>query len=81
MITSLKRVLYTALSLIAGTAMSFGNPAEGGSTQLLSVTSLDLVIIVLYFVTVLGIGFYLKKYTKTGDDFFMAGRKITAWIA
>ena len=30
---------------------------------------------------VLGIGFYLKKFASTGEDFFMAGRKMTAWIA
>ena len=23
----------------------------------------------------------LKRYTKTGDDFFMAGREMTAWVA
>jgi SSS family solute:Na+ symporter len=43
--------------------------------------ALDLFIIVFYFVFVLGIGFYLKRYTKSGDDFFMAGRNLTAWIA
>ncbi|MES1261456.1 MAG: sodium:solute symporter family protein [Acidobacteriota bacterium] len=30
---------------------------------------------------VLGIGMYLKRYTKTGDDFFLAGREMTAWVA
>ncbi|MBV9406469.1 MAG: Na+/galactose cotransporter, partial [Acidobacteriaceae bacterium] len=30
---------------------------------------------------VLGIGFYLKRFTKTGEDFFLAGRDMTAWIA
>jgi SSS family solute:Na+ symporter len=30
---------------------------------------------------VLGIGFYLKSFTKTGEDFFLAGREMTAWIA
>src|SRR5438445_9150206 len=30
---------------------------------------------------VLGIGFYLRKYTKSGEDFFLAGREMTAWIA
>ena len=29
----------------------------------------------------LGIGFYLKQFAGTGEDFFMAGRKITAWVA
>jgi SSS family solute:Na+ symporter len=41
----------------------------------------DLTIIVIYFAAVLGIGFYLKKYAKTGEDFFVAGRKMTAWVA
>jgi len=48
---------------------------------LISMGRLDVLIIVIYFVVVLGIGFYLKKYVSTGDDFFMAGRKMTAWIA
>jgi SSS family solute:Na+ symporter len=41
----------------------------------------DFVIIIIYFAMVLGIGFYLKKYTKTGEDFFLAGREMTAWVA
>jgi len=48
---------------------------------LLSLSSVDLAIIVLYFIAVLGIGFYLKRYTKTGEDFFLAGREMTAWVA
>ncbi len=50
-------------------------------SRLLSLSFVDVLIIVIYFVVVLTIGFYLKKYTKTGEDFFMAGRKMTAWIA
>jgi solute:Na+ symporter, SSS family len=51
------------------------------SGKLLSLSSIDLVIIGLYFVMVLGIGFYLKRFTKTGEDFFLAGRDMSAWIA
>jgi SSS family solute:Na+ symporter len=51
------------------------------SSHLLTLSPIDLVIVVLYFVVVLAIGFYLKKRTSTGEDFFMAGRKMTAWIA
>jgi solute:Na+ symporter, SSS family len=51
------------------------------SGSLLRLSPIDLVIIAVYFVVVLGIGFYLKKFASTGDDFFMAGRKMTAWIA
>jgi SSS family solute:Na+ symporter len=51
------------------------------SRRLLSLQPVDVIIILLYFVFILGIGFYLKRFTRTGDDFFMAGRQMTAWIA
>jgi Na+(H+)/acetate symporter ActP len=49
-----------------------------GVTRLLSLRFVDVVIILLYFLMILGIGFYLKRYTKTGEDFFLAGRQMTA---
>jgi len=55
--------------------------AGGSPSSLLRLTFVDLVIIVLYFAVVLGIGFYVKRFTSTGEDFFLAGRKMTAWIA
>src|SRR5580765_8619252 len=56
-------------------------PALLLQSKLLSLSGVDLAIIILYFAAVLGIGFYLKKFTKTGEDFFLAGREMTAWIA
>lgn len=55
--------------------------AGGASEHLLTLSPMDLAIIAIYFCVVLGIGFYLKKFATTGEDFFMAGRKMTAWIA
>ena len=55
--------------------------AEAASSRLLSLGPADLAIIVSYFVMVLGIGWYLKRQTRTGDDFFLAGREMTAWVA
>ncbi len=49
--------------------------------QLLSLSPVDLLIIGIYFLMVLGIGLYLKRFTKTGEDFFLAGRDMSAWIA
>lgn len=49
--------------------------------RLISLSFSDLLIIVLYFVMVLGIGIYLKSYANTSSDFFMAGREMTAWVA
>jgi SSS family solute:Na+ symporter len=48
---------------------------------LLNMHAVDFAIIAVYFAVVLGIGFYLKRYAKTGEGFFMAGRDITAWVA
>lgn len=52
-----------------------------GPQRLLSLSPVDIAIIIIYFVMVLGIGLYLKRFTKTGEDFFLAGRDMTAWIA
>ncbi|HXJ92466.1 MAG TPA: sodium:solute symporter family protein [Terriglobia bacterium] len=43
--------------------------------------TVDFAVIIVYFAMVLGIGFYLKRYTKRGEDFFLAGREMTAWVA
>ncbi len=49
--------------------------------RLVRLAPVDLVIVVFYFVLVLAIGFYLKGRSNTGEDFFLAGREMTAWIA
>jgi SSS family solute:Na+ symporter len=49
--------------------------------RLLSLHAVDVLIILIYFAMILGIGFYLKRFTKTGEDFFLAGRQMTAWVA
>jgi len=50
-------------------------------TRLVHLSPVDIVIVVFYFALVLAIGFYLKGRAKTGEDFFMAGREMTAWVA
>ena len=47
----------------------------------IALTLIDWVIIAVYFGFILGIGIYLEKYTKSGDDFFLAGRKNSSWVA
>src|SRR3974390_416570 len=51
------------------------------SQSLLALSPIDYVIISIYFVERVGVGFYLKRHAATGEYFFMAGRKMTAWIA
>lgn len=42
--------------------------------------TIDWLIMVVYFAFVLGIGFVLKRYVRTSNDFFLAGRSIPAWV-
>ena len=49
--------------------------------QLVRLSAVDIAIVVFYFGLVLAIGFYLKGLANTGEDFFMAGREMTAWVA
>ena len=55
--------------------------AAGVPTTLVHLSAVDLAIIAFYFLLVLAIGFYLKRFANTGEDFFLAGREMTAWVA
>jgi SSS family solute:Na+ symporter len=60
----------------------FAAPDAPGTTgRLINLYPVDYAIIAIYFVMVLGIGFYLKRFAKSGEDFFLAGREMTAWVA
>ena len=50
-------------------------------TRLVHLSAIDIVIVVFYFALVLCIGWYLRGKAKTAEDFFMAGREMTAWVA
>jgi SSS family solute:Na+ symporter len=45
-----------------------------------NLTYIDWLIMLVYFTFVLGIGFALKRYMRTSNDFFLAGRSIPAWV-
>src|SRR6201984_3781824 len=55
-------------------------PAIGVPTQLVHLSPVDVVIVVFYFALVLSIGWYLRGRANTGEDFFMAGRKMSAGV-
>jgi SSS family solute:Na+ symporter len=55
--------------------------AVDSTSGLISLNWVDVVVIAIYFAAVLGIGAYLKSRTSTGEDFFLAGREMTAWVA
>ncbi|MDR3750552.1 MAG: Na+/galactose cotransporter, partial [Terracidiphilus sp.] len=45
-----------------------------------NLTHVDWLIVLLYCFFVLGIGYALRLYMKTGKDFFQAGRALPAWL-
>ena len=46
----------------------------------MNLTSIDWIIMLAYFTSVLGIGIVLKRKVKTSADFFLGGRAIPAWV-
>jgi SSS family solute:Na+ symporter len=51
------------------------------AAQLTHLAPVDILILALYFVLVVFIGFYVKGSTNTSEEFFLAGREMSAWIA
>jgi len=49
--------------------------------QAIGLSFIDWVIIFIYFAFVIGIGWYLRRFTKSQEDFFLAGRKNSSWVA
>jgi SSS family solute:Na+ symporter len=46
----------------------------------LDTAPIDFVILGIYFVVVLGIGFAARRYIKSSLDYFLSGRSLPAWI-
>ncbi len=40
----------------------------------------DLLMVLLYVVFIVSLGFYFARRTKTTDDYFLAGRSLTWWL-
>jgi len=41
---------------------------------------IDYAVMALYFAVVLGIGFFLRRSTRTSSDFFQSGRSLPPWV-
>ena len=41
---------------------------------------IDYVVMAVYFVAVLGVGWGLRRLTRTSTDFFLSGRSLPPWI-
>jgi SSS family solute:Na+ symporter len=52
-----------------------------GATVGAHLGTIDWVIMGVYFVIVLAVGYALRRYMKTSTDYFLSGRSIPAWVA
>ncbi|MBQ1042691.1 sodium:solute symporter family protein [Micromonospora sp. C32] len=52
----------------------------GGGGLRLDMNAVDYLILGLYFVTVLGVGFAARRAIRTSVDFFLSGRSLPAWV-
>src|SRR5512133_962023 len=43
-------------------------------------SAIDYVVMAAYFAAVLGVGWGLRRLTKSSTDFFLSGRSLPAWI-
>jgi len=46
----------------------------------ITLNAIDYVIIGAYITVMILVGYSLKKYMKTGEDFFLSGRSLPGWI-
>lgn len=47
---------------------------------IINANSIDYILIIAYVVVTLAVGYALKKYIKTSEDFFLSGRSLPSWI-
>ena len=64
-------------SLLSQLGLVFAD-AQGAGQSLARLDSVDILVIAIYFGIVIFIGFYLKGSSNTSEEFFMAGREMTA---
>ncbi len=72
---------FVSPSIAAASPVSLPALLVFSSAPLAHLRGLDIAVITIYFAMVLWIGFYLKGRSNTSEEFFMAGREMTAWIA
>jgi SSS family solute:Na+ symporter len=68
-------------NIFASSVSSASHSIALSAPSLAHLGALDIAVIAIYFVIVIWIGFYLKGQANTSEEFFMAGREMTAWIA
>jgi SSS family solute:Na+ symporter len=48
--------------------------------SVITLNAVDYIVIAGYILVMILVGYSLKKYMKTGEDFFLSGRSLPSWI-
>src|SRR6516225_8984945 len=72
---------FVPASLASALPLSVPDLLASSASPLARLSALDIAVIAIYFGMVIWIGFYLKGKSNTSEEFFMAGREMTDWIA
>lgn len=67
--------LFSLLASLGG-----GASVSGGAKLDINLNFVDWSILLIYLLFVIGIGFALKRYNKSAEDFLLSGRSIPGWI-
>src|ERR671929_2166998 len=50
------------------------------SVPVTRLAAIDYIVMLIYFAAVLGVGWGLRRLTRTSTDFFLSGRSLSPWI-
>ena len=50
------------------------------SNPVATLAPVDYVVMAIYFAAVLGVGWVLRRATRSSTDFFLSGRSLSAWV-
>ena len=42
--------------------------------------AINLGVVIVYLLAMVGLGVWLARYVRTGDDYFIAGRSLNRWV-
>lgn len=46
----------------------------------ITLNPIDYIILAAYVLVTVAVGYLLRKYVKTSEDFFLSGRSLPSWI-
>ena len=68
------------MTLSSATAASATPAVVAAQDTIIQANAIDYLLVAIYFVFVLGIGFMARRQVSDSIDFFLSGRSLPAWV-